>query len=509
MNNNNGKINKIIPEKRVKKEDSIINMSPEAIKMDILLFKNDALREIKQIEKRIIDKSKETNDILKDKIALFDTKMNFINEQIKSVSNKMVDGIKIEERINTLIQAREQLLDQTTTNKIKLSMVEKETRDSINRIDGILKESIVYPGVIGVNGKFLNFHDFIDFVITESNLNNNFRQKNIMDLSSYKLKIEKALQALGFKIESILSSCNSFTLTKIKELQERFDYSIDQYKEKLNELRIENSNYVIQLEKDTKDLRNETNIIKNMKSDIFSKIDNDVNNMKKDNANIIQIFETYKGDFEKINEDLSKLEKIMENNMSKRILILFDEQKKIYENIDKIKKEHNDFITVKINDKIKDIVNEQIKNAFKDNTVNQINLNSMLIDDNININNTNFNQNYNQNIIINQNQNQNNNINNNNNQNNNINNNINNNLNNNQYKNYNYNIKNNLNNNQNNIIINNNIPLINSNNIIKDKNNDDIYNDRKSYFFPRHHFNNLINNNSTNTINFTNRRMSR
>ena len=508
MNNNNGKINKIIPEKRVKKEDSIINMSPEAIKMDILLFKNDALREIKQIEKRIIDKSKETNDILKDKIALFDTKMNFINEQIKSVSNKMVDGIKIEERINTLIQAREQLLDQTTTNKIKLSMVEKETRDSINRIDGILKESIVYPGVIGVNGKFLNFHDFIDFVITESNLNNNFRQKNIMDLSSYKLKIEKALQALGFKIESILSSCNSFTLTKIKELQERFDYSIDQYKEKLNELRIENSNYVIQLEKDTKDLRNETNIIKNMKSDIFSKIDNDVNNMKKDNANIIQIFETYKGDFEKINEDLSKLEKIMENNMSKRILILFDEQKKIYENIDKIKKEHNDFINVKINDKIKDIVNEQIKNAFKDNTVNQINLNSMLIDDNININNTNFNQNYNQNIIINQNQNQNNNINNNNNQNNNINNNINNNLNNNQYKNYNYNLKNNLNNNQNNIIINNNIPLINSNNIIKDKNNDDIYNDRKSYFFPRHHFNNLINNNSTNNINFTNRRMS-
>ena len=54
------------------------------------------------------------------------------------------------------------------------------------------------------------------------------------------------------------------------------------YKEKLNEVRIENSNYVIQLEKDTKDLREETNIVKSMKTDIFSKVNNDVLNMKKD-----------------------------------------------------------------------------------------------------------------------------------------------------------------------------------------------------------------------------------
>jgi hypothetical protein len=220
-------------------------MKPQAIKMDILLFKNDVLGEIKQIEKGIMDKSKETNDILKEKISIFDSKMNFINEQINSLSNKIVNGIKIEEKINTLNYARDQLLDQTTTNKIKINMIEKETRDSINRIDEMLKQSIIYPSVIGIKGKFRNFHEFIDFVLAESNTNNNFRQKNIMDLSSYKLKIEKSLQALGFRIESILSSCNSFTLRKIKDLQEKFEDGLGQYKDKLNELRIENSNYVI------------------------------------------------------------------------------------------------------------------------------------------------------------------------------------------------------------------------------------------------------------------------
>ena len=124
----------------IKKEDNIMSVKPEAIKMDILLFKNDVLREIKQIEKGIIDKSKETNNILKNKITLFDNKMKFINDQISSMSNKMINGIKIEERINILSQAREQLLDETTTNKIKISMLEKEMRDSVNRIDDILKQ---------------------------------------------------------------------------------------------------------------------------------------------------------------------------------------------------------------------------------------------------------------------------------------------------------------------------------------------------------------------------------
>ena len=387
-----------------KSDDHIIAMKPQTIKMDILLFKNDVLREIKQIEKSIIDKSKETNKILKDKISLFDHKMGFINDQINAISNKMVNGIKMEEKISILCGAREQLLDETTTNKIKINMLEKETRDSINRIDDILKQSIIYPSVIGINGKYRNFHDFIDFVITESNTNNTFRQKNIMDLSSYKQKIEKSLQALGFRIESILSNCNGFTLRKIKEIQEKFDDSLGQYKNKLNELRIENSNYVIQLENDTKDLRNETNIIKSMKNDIFSKVDNDVNNMKKENLNIINIFQTYKNDFEKMNQNIKKLENDIENILVQRIILLFDGQKKLNENIDNIKKESIEYLNDKINDKIKDIVNEQVKNILKDTNIKQINLNNNFINDDynynqINNNNINYNQINNNNII--------------------------------------------------------------------------------------------------------------
>ena len=441
-------------------EDIILNMKPQTIKMDLLLFKNDVLREITQIEKGIIEKSKETTNILKDKITLFDNKVNFINEQIASMSKKMYDGIKTEEKINTLIYAREKLLNETATNRIKISMLEKENRDSINRIDDILKQSVIYPSIIGIKGKFRNFHEFIDFLIAESNTNNNFRQKNIMDLSSYKLKIEKALQALGFKIESILSSCNSFTLRNVKEVQDKFDYLLGQYKDKLNDLRIENSNYVIQLEKDTKDLRNETNIVKSMKVDIYSKVDNDLNNMKKDNLNIIETFKSYKNDFEKMNQNIKKIENNMDSLLTQRIGLLFDEQKKLYENIDKLRKENKEFVN-EINDIIKNIVNEQIKNIFGDVNIQQLFLNNNFINED----------------------------------NNNINNNISSNINN-------YNI-NNLNLNSNNQIFNNNNTLYDINSKDKNNNNNN-YNQKPKLFSKRHSISNisskniLKNNNSPN-----------
>ena len=67
----------------------------------------------------------------------------------------------------------------------------------------------------------------------------------------------------------------------------KFDDILLKYKQNLNELRIENSDYVIQLEKDTKDLRRETNLIKNMRNQIFDKIDNEVNYIKTENEKMI------------------------------------------------------------------------------------------------------------------------------------------------------------------------------------------------------------------------------
>jgi hypothetical protein len=66
--------------------------------------------------------------------------------------------------------------------------------DAMNRIDHFINDNILYNDVIGPtpNCKFQNFHNFIDYIITNITQLNNFKEKSAsMDFKSYKSKIEK------------------------------------------------------------------------------------------------------------------------------------------------------------------------------------------------------------------------------------------------------------------------------------------------------------------------------
>ena len=54
--------------------------------------------------------------------------------------------------------------------------------NNVYRIDNILKETVIYPGVIGGISKFRTFHDFMDYVIKECDTNITFREKTSIDI---------------------------------------------------------------------------------------------------------------------------------------------------------------------------------------------------------------------------------------------------------------------------------------------------------------------------------------
>ena len=386
------------------KKGSMVGLKPETMKRDILYFKEEVLQEIKNTEKNLIQKNKEANDFLKDKTSLFEIKYNLLKDSINTLSTKLADEMKNEEKLNDLCQTKDRLLKETTSNKIKINLLEKETRDSINRINELLKQSILYPGIVGRGAKFNTFHSLIDFFLKESNDNNNFRHKNIMDLSSFKMKIDKSINTLAFKIESNLVNNNTYTDIKVKEVQDKFEDALRRYKKNLDDLRIENSDYVIQLVKDTKDIRNETQIIKNMRNEIFFKIDEEVKNMKIENEKIIEKFNLYKEDVDTLKNDINRIEKKIEELMIEKIGLLFDEIKKVNQDFDKYKKQYTDNknnLEVKINDiknnikkeqslisKNIELINDKLNTLCK-NVFNNNNFNQNIYNENNNINNTN------------------------------------------------------------------------------------------------------------------------
>ena len=59
-----------------------------------------------------------------------------------------------------------------------------------------------------------------------------------MDLSTFKIKIDKNLNTLGFRIQSNLINCNSYTDRKFEEIQDKLEDVYRRYKKNLDDLRI-------------------------------------------------------------------------------------------------------------------------------------------------------------------------------------------------------------------------------------------------------------------------------
>ena len=342
-------------------EDNITGIKPINIKMDILKFKDDVLKELKKSDNSLNEKYKSLSSSISDKITNFDVKIDLFNDKLAEINSKVIGSLNIHDKVNILLAFKDTTNDYINSNKIKYNMLEKETHNSIHRLDSILQKSVIYPGVIGGSSKFQNFHDFIDFIISDSNTNSNYRDKNTLDLTSYKAKVEKSLRAIEFNIESAINTCNLYTKRSSKEIVEKINNLDEKIKEKIESVRIENSNYIIKIEKETKCLKDEIEVVKSLKDEIFTKLENEVNVMREENKKLNDVFEDYKKLFEKTNEEVGKLRQNVtenKNNILKQIETLnsekMDKKDKLNEEefIEKIEELLTDKISDKINNKI-------------------------------------------------------------------------------------------------------------------------------------------------------------
>ena len=105
---------------------------------------------------------------------------------------------------------------------IRLDNFRNDLNSNVQRIEKILKDSVIYPGVIGCISKYKTFHDLIiDYVLTKWSQNITFREKSILDFKSYKKKLENTNPSFNTQTNTLLNTTSEFTKTCVKELEER------------------------------------------------------------------------------------------------------------------------------------------------------------------------------------------------------------------------------------------------------------------------------------------------
>jgi len=289
-----------------KKKDDILG-SHQSIKMDILYFKDDILKDMRSIQKSLDSKYMKAEDNLNLKINSFESKINLFEKKIFELSNKINTDNKIRENVEALNQYKEEISDTLLKRRVKYNEFEKRMNEEINRFNDILIGSVIYPGIIGGTAKFKTFHEFMDYILEELGQCKIFRDKSGLDIGPFKKKIDQSIEAIRLQMTNMNNGTKEYASTSIEQCEERIKSLLRIYDDRLQDTRVENSHYSIGIEKKAEELKKEISNLKNFQENIMKEYEK----QKKDNK-----LKNYDNDINGINNRLKKMDLLLKNLFS-------------------------------------------------------------------------------------------------------------------------------------------------------------------------------------------------
>ena len=273
-------LNKVINNKLNNNENSKYNKDIKDQKFDFLyqkdliFFKNDILKDFREIHRQL----KEELSFQKDKqtymLDIYEKKIEEQAQKIKYLSDLIIENMKktkIEELFGKFTTKTEQNFSRVD---YKINCMEKEMRDGLYKQEKLFNETILYPGVIGYECRFSNFHSFVDYVLS------NIHQLKVYQelLKSYELhkikgRIDKDLNFFQIQLNNNFKTLSEFTTEKVNKSEEKFKNLLDDYNTKFVDLRVENNESANKLKDQIDDVANSFSQIVQIKNEIIEKYD--------------------------------------------------------------------------------------------------------------------------------------------------------------------------------------------------------------------------------------------
>ena len=301
-NNNNSPIiqNNLVP-------------NQQSIKMEVLQFKDEVLRELKLLKKSISEKYESNATLVSEKLSIYDNKISLLNERIIELSGKINTDNNLKNDMSTLIEFKNRTRDNLLTMEIKINNIDKEMKNNVFRIDNILSDSVIYPGIIGKSCKFKTFHNMLDHLLSQTSQTITYREKNTLDLNTYKKKLESIVQNLQSQKDSIIDQNNNLINKKMDEIEEKFKSLIALYDERLSGTRAENATYMRDMQETVNKFKDELIEFEKLKGRIFEEIRAEGRMLRLENEKTQTIFLGYKKEFNLLKDRFTQLSEFIKD----------------------------------------------------------------------------------------------------------------------------------------------------------------------------------------------------
>ena len=284
------------------------------LKDDLLYFKNDILKDMKSIDSKLSKKYDKQNETINEKIVNYQENFNNINIKFAELSSKILNNNNYFEKIDKLNEFKIKTEDALITQNLIIKENTKKLNNAINKYDRQISDSVEYTGIIGLNCRYPTFHDFIDYVLSNISQFSSFKDKNILDFKNYKKKLENLIQAFKMQADSVIQTCKQYTDSCIKYLEEeKMKQILNNYDEKLFQLRLENSKTGIELEGKISEINLQFQKMLELRNELSGKFDSEVENIKNYNRMSEIKFSNYQKEFKLIKNRFTTLSEFIKD----------------------------------------------------------------------------------------------------------------------------------------------------------------------------------------------------
>ena len=281
-----------------KGQESPMSINQKKIQNEMIHFKEEILKEMKNFERNLSEKFISSNRLLDERLDSFEKRIETNNQRIFNLSDKIVDDRMMKEKVEKITIDNLDIKNNMILFGAKLDKLSKEFDEKILYIENILNDSVIYQGIIGSKCKFINFHEFIDYVLAQLSKYFIVSTKNTNEINSFKTKLQSSINNIQMQFDGILKSANLFTKKSVIEFENKIKDIVKITEFDLSQMKTENE----------KQINNMEQLINNTKKEIINEIDNGKIQSKEENDKLKLLISRFEKQINELKESYNKLD---------------------------------------------------------------------------------------------------------------------------------------------------------------------------------------------------------
>ena len=244
------------------------------IAKEIYFFKDDILKEFNTIIDKLIIRFVDNFKIINEKFAKNEENFDLVNKRIDEITEKNAFYDKYEEKINDLFKYKRDNEKEMKSHNFFFNCIKNQIRDGFKEYDLILNKFKSTQEIVGEKKKFRTYPELIRFIYQNLNDIKSLQEKSNLDFKGYKSKLDSTISGFKQQINVVTEAMKNFTISSVRNSEERIKGIMNNFDERIVEIRSDNIKNLEILKKEYEKLFSEA--ADKIKEQLNKKLDNDI-----------------------------------------------------------------------------------------------------------------------------------------------------------------------------------------------------------------------------------------